>query len=159
MYNKLMKYCFILFLTFVMLQSCYTIIDQRKIDEISERSRIGFPEGALLDSELTGRWREVFSGRVIIDGGERGREITFFSRGNLSYIPNTKIFGGRIDYGEYRVISDTLLLNFETQHFGEKLIYRISNDTLYLKCFRLKDYYTRFVFECSDRHDVWIRVK
>jgi hypothetical protein len=113
-----------------MLQSCYTIIDYKKIDETLQRKKIGFPADAQIDQALAGNW---FSRHINwMDGPTEMERLTFSTDGKIELNKNVMSYSSPIYYGEFRVMLDTLIINFVDKYSSERYLYELSNDTLFL---------------------------
>ncbi|HPI37782.1 MAG TPA: hypothetical protein PK397_07545 [Ignavibacteriaceae bacterium] len=134
----------------LILPSCYTILNSKKIDEIFQREKPGFPNGAHIDQTLNGDW----FGRplAIADAPPPIQKLTFKSDGQFEFKSDSRSY--RVYYGEYRALLDTIIINFDDKYNSEKYLYLLSNDTLYLTRF---DMTTSYLIHCPHEKEIWTR--
>ena len=119
----------ILIIILCSISCCYTIVKDNNTIGKTSSLQSSFPTNSIIDDHLIGKWEKTFT---IIDLGLGTQELYFKIDGTIFY---RKFYKQHLeDYymGEYRTISDTLLIKFDHEEEVEFLKYYIKNGQLYL---------------------------
>ena len=129
--NILNKLFLLLFL--VSLTSCFTIVNNKKINEYLETNETrlnSFPMNSHIDENLIGTWDKEFK---IIDMG-RGTQLLHFSKnGFVEYKKYYKDYLATELWGEFRIFADTVYLKFSPQNLIEKYLITFNSDQFSLR--------------------------
>lgn len=121
----------ILLLLSITLSSCYTVIEKNKRMSNSQNIyQTIFPHESIIDSRLLGEWEKSFT---VIDVGIGTQLLDFNSNGTFNYQLYFNDFLVEDFKGEFRSLSDTLLIVFSHTEELEKLLLRFENEQLYFR--------------------------
>ena len=129
------KYILLILLAFL-LESCYTIIIKpvRKNNVvIVNRNAIDFDALKFdVDPELIDSWS---NSKLWMDYGYVVKRLQFRYNGKMIYYPNYDSQDSYGEEGEFRTLSDTLIVRFRNSYIIEKFTYKIDHNRLSLSSF------------------------
>ena len=111
----------------IIITSCYTVVDKK--GNYRNSHQFGFPANSVIDNRLIGKWGRTFE---VIDAGYCTQLLKFDNNGNLHYQLYYNDFLSEDFAGEFRSLSDTLLIIFYHTRAMEKLLIDFRNDQLFL---------------------------
>jgi len=152
-----MKIKFLIFFSIILFQSCYTVVDQNKLNFDSQSTKYAFPSNAIIETKLNGTWINPVRW---MDYGDQLRKLEMFYDGNFIYTPSSEKNNSEYFYGQYRSIADTLVFLFEVNNRIEKINFSVANDTLFLISLSLNEN-TRnnLINNCSGCVKAWHKLK
>jgi hypothetical protein len=135
--ENMIKYLSLMVLVFFV-ESCYTIILKPKPSPATLKPFKCQTVAAFnvlefkLNYDLIGTWE---SDQIWMDGGEEIKRLEFSADGKIKYFPHFEEANSTYSEGEFRTISDTLIVCFEDQDVLEKFRFNVNLKSLLLSSF------------------------
>lgn len=156
--NKMIKSKLVFFIVIpiFLVQSCYTVIKKNDFEKSYYDRQPKFPLNSNLNTELVGVW---INKKLWMDYGYQYRRLEIKNNGSVTYIPSSERSNSEIFYGNYRVLSDTLIIIFNRRDNSEWMIYRLRTNTLYIQNIKeRKGTENNLVNDCYACGRIWIKL-
>jgi hypothetical protein len=114
-------------------QSCYTIVEQRKVNNTFYESQAEFPQNYNIQNDLIGVW---INKQLWMDYGYQYRRLEIYENGRVVYMPRSESNNSKIYNGIYTVSADTLIMNLGNKPSIVWMKYRLNADTLFIRSFK-----------------------